>query len=67
MIRYAAIGDSYTIGEAVAEEERWPNLLVGHLREAGVEIEIVANPSVTGWTTQDLIDKELPVYRYSAQ
>jgi lysophospholipase L1-like esterase len=65
MIRYAAIGDSYTIGEAVAEEERWPNLLVGDLREAGVEIEIVANPSATGWTTQDLIDKELPVYRDS--
>ena len=65
MIRYAAIGDSYTIGEAVAEEERWPNLLVGHLREAGVEIEIVANPSATGWTTQDLIDKELPLYRES--
>jgi len=65
MIRYAALGDSYTIGEAVGEEERWPNLLVGHLREAGVEIEIVANPSATGWTTQDLIDKELPVYRES--
>jgi lysophospholipase L1-like esterase len=65
MIRYAAIGDSYTIGEAVTEEERWPNLLVDHLREAGVDIEIVANPSVTGWTTQDLIDKELPVYRDS--
>ena len=65
MIRYAALGDSYTIGEAVAEDERWPNLLVGHLREAGVEIEIVANPSATSWTTQDLIDKELPVYRDS--
>jgi len=63
MIRYAALGDSYTIGEAVAEDERWPNLLVAHLREAGIEIKIVANPSVTGWTTQDLIDKELPVYR----
>ncbi|MBL4755549.1 MAG: SGNH/GDSL hydrolase family protein [Flavobacteriales bacterium] len=63
MIRYAALGDSYTIGEAVAEEERWPNLLVAHLQEAGVEIKIVANPSVTGWTTQDLIDKELPIYR----
>ena len=63
MIRYAALGDSYTIGEAVAEEERWPNLLVAHLQEAGIEIKIVANPSVTGWTTQDLIDKELPIYR----
>ena len=62
MIRYAALGDSYTIGELVAEDERWPNLMVRHLKEAGIEIEIVANPSVTGWTTQDLIDKELPVY-----
>ena len=65
MIRYAALGDSYTIGEAVEEEERWPNLMVEHLKEAGVEIKIVANPSVTGWTTQDLIEKELPVYKAS--
>ena len=63
MIRYAALGDSYTIGEAVAENERWPNLMTTHLNEAGIPIQIVANPSVTGWTTQDLIDKELPVYR----
>ena len=63
MIRYAAIGDSYTIGESVEEGERWPNLMVAHLNENGTAIEIVANPSATGWTTQDLIDKELPVYR----
>ncbi len=65
MIRYAAIGDSYTIGENVEEEERWPNLMVRHLNENGIAIEIVANPSVTGWTTQDLIDKELPIFRES--
>lgn len=63
MIRYAALGDSYTIGEGVKEAERWPNLMVTHLIENGVEIQIVANPSVTGWTTKDLIDKELSVYR----
>lgn len=65
MIRYAAIGDSYTIGESVEEAERWPNLMVKHLNENGIAIEIVANPSVTGWTTQDLIDKELPIFRAS--
>ncbi|HHZ64279.1 MAG TPA: SGNH/GDSL hydrolase family protein [Flavobacteriales bacterium] len=65
MIRYAAIGDSYTIGESVEEGERWPNLMVSHLKQNGIAIEIVANPSVTGWTTQDLIDKELPIFRSS--
>ena len=65
MIRYAALGDSYTIGEGVEEAQRWPNILVRHLNGNGIDIEIVANPSVTGWTTQDLIDKELPIYRDS--
>lgn len=65
MIRYTALGDSYTIGESVQEDERWPNLMVSHLQEAGIDIQIVANPSVTGWTTRDLIEKELPIYRDS--
>ena len=64
-IRYAAIGDSYTIGEGVNENERWPNLLAEHLKQEGIELEIVCNPSVTGWTTQQVIDNELPVYRKS--
>ena len=61
-IRYAAIGDSYTIGESVKEQERFPNLLVRDLKTKGLLLEIVINPAVTGWTTQDLIDKELPLY-----
>jgi len=64
-ICYVAIGDSYTIGELVKEHERWPNLLTRHLRQNGINIELVANPSRTGWTTQDAIDKELPVYNKS--
>ena len=64
-ICYAAIGDSYTIGEGVKENERWPNLLAEHLNKARIEIEIVCNPAVTGWTTQQLIDNELPVYQKS--
>jgi len=64
-IRYAAIGDSYTIGEGVNENERWPNILVEHLKQEGITLEIVCNPSVTGWTTQQVIDNELPIYRKS--
>ena len=60
--RYVALGDSYTIGEGVEEAECWPSLLTAHLREAGIDIELVANPSRTGWTTERLIERELPVF-----
>ncbi len=60
-IRYVALGDSYTIGENVKEGERWPNQLVKHLNVSGINIKLVANPSRTGWATQNLIDEELPV------
>ncbi len=61
-IRYIALGDSYTIGEGAKLEESWPSLMVDNLSKIGLNIELVANPSVTGWTTQDLIEKELPVF-----
>jgi acyl-CoA thioesterase I len=61
-VRYVAIGDSYTIGEGAAKDEAWPAILTKHLREKGVKIDLIANPSVTGWTTQQAIDRELPVY-----
>lgn len=60
-LHYVALGDSYTIGEGVAEADRWPNQLVERLRADGASIELVANPGQTGWTTQQLIDHELPV------
>ena len=65
MERYVALGDSYTIGEGVATPESWPSLLTDHLRERGIAIELVANPSVTGWTTAQLIEHELPVFEAS--
>lgn len=63
--RYVALGDSYTIGEGVAPAEAWPILLTSHLRERGIPIKLVANPSVTGWTTAQLIEHELPVVEAS--
>lgn len=54
-VSYLALGDSYTIGESVAEQERFPVILASELEEAGVEVagpEIIAR---TGWTTGDLL------------
>lgn len=64
-VRYIALGDSYTIGEGVRSDDSWPIQLVQKLHDNDVRITLVANPSVTGWTTQDLIDKELPIYESS--
>src|ERR1700760_3535275 len=52
--RFLALGDSYTIGESVAEADRWPNQLALQLRKNGIDIaypEIIAK---TGWTTDEL-------------
>src|SRR5437870_13289327 len=62
-IRYVAIGDSYSIGEGASPNESWPAVLTRHLNEKGLHVELVANPSVTGWTTQQAIDRELPIFR----
>jgi lysophospholipase L1-like esterase len=51
--RYLALGDSYTIGESVLEENRWPNQLASLLENENIktEITIIAR---TGWTTSEL-------------
>jgi lysophospholipase L1-like esterase len=61
-IRYAAIGDSYSIGEGASPNESWPALLTRHLNEKGLQVDLVANPSVTGWTTEQAIERELPIF-----
>jgi acyl-CoA thioesterase I len=63
--RYVALGDSYTIGEGVAPDDRWPHQLVARLGTAGVDIDLVASPAVTGWTTTQLIEHGLPVLERS--
>jgi lysophospholipase L1-like esterase len=60
VVRYVALGDSYTIGTAVAEHERWPNQLVARLREDGTTLDLVENLGVNGYTSADLIRDELP-------
>jgi acyl-CoA thioesterase-1 len=55
-VRYVALGDSYTIGTSVSEAERWPNQLTARMPE----LELVGNTAVNGYTSADLIDRELP-------
>lgn len=53
-LTYLALGDSYTIGEAVDIEHRFPVQLVNRLNDAGISVkqpEIIAQ---TGWTTDEL-------------
>lgn len=53
-LRYLALGDSYTIGEAVDPALRWPQQLVARLREDGMAIADPQIVAVTGWTTDEL-------------
>ena len=52
--RYLALGDSYTIGEAVPPAACWPAQLVRHLRQAGNAVQEPQIVAVTGWTTDEL-------------
>lgn len=51
---FLALGDSYTIGEQVAEAERWPVQLAAALRAAGADIAAPRIIAKTGWTTDEL-------------
>ena len=53
-ISYLALGDSYTIGESVPEEGRWPVQLAAALRERGVPLAAPRIIATTGWTTDEL-------------
>ena len=53
-MKYLALGDSYTIGEGVAEDGRWPVVLARALRAEGVALEDPRIIATTGWTTDEL-------------
>ena len=52
--RLLALGDSYTIGEAVAVDERWPVRLTDMLNARGVGMAPPTIVARTGWTTDEL-------------
>ncbi|MBE5316372.1 MAG: SGNH/GDSL hydrolase family protein [Xanthomonadales bacterium] len=61
---YLALGDSYTIGEAVAEDLRWPVQLVARLNRREFHFDPPEIIATTGWTTDELaaaMDAKYPV------
>lgn len=63
MMRFLALGDSYTIGEGVPPAERWPVQLASLLRKDGIALDEPQIVATTGWTTDELwagIDRAAP-------
>ena len=66
-LRYLALGDSYTIGEGVAEAEGWPMQLARALRIGGLAMSDPRIIARTGWSTDELdaaIDAAQPLADY---
>ncbi len=64
---FLALGDSYTIGESVPEDGRWPVQLAAALRDRGVAIADPRIIATTGWTTDELsaaMDAAEPLPQY---
>jgi len=55
-LSYLALGDSYTVGEAVAVTKSWPVLLANDLSADGISVECKKIVATTGWTTDELIE-----------
>jgi lysophospholipase L1-like esterase len=53
-LKYLALGDSYTIGESVAGNERWPVQLAEALNKKGKQVESPKIIATTGWRTDNL-------------
>ncbi len=55
-LHYLALGDSYTIGEAVPKAECFPYQLAGWLNAESLNVPPPTIVAATGWTTDNLID-----------
>ena len=56
MRRYLALGDSYTIGEGVGAEDRWPVRLAAAAEASGLSLGEPRIIARTGWTTGELLE-----------
>lgn len=55
-IRHLFLGDSYTIGQGVAADKRWPSQLTDSLKARGVSVEASRVIAKTGWTVAGLLN-----------
>src|SRR4051794_31569037 len=59
-MRYLALGDSFTIGTGTTPDRSFPAVLCSRWWDRGIECDL-RNPAVNGFTTDDLIEHELPL------
>jgi lysophospholipase L1-like esterase len=67
-VRFLALGDSYTIGQSVTVNNRWPNQFVAELGRQGYNVEELRIIAQTGWTTaslQNAINQQMPLNGYT--
>jgi lysophospholipase L1-like esterase len=64
-ISYLALGDSYTIGEQVDEDQSWPFQLTTYLNSNGYDVKDPEVIAVTGWRTDELQDS-IAIQNYQA-
>jgi lysophospholipase L1-like esterase len=67
-VRFLALGDSYTIGQSVESNERWPNQFVDELVNLGYNVKELRIIAQTGWTTsslQNAINQQMPIEGYN--
>jgi lysophospholipase L1-like esterase len=55
-ISILALGDSYTTGESVTQNESWPFLLQDYAHQIGLNITAMRIIARTGWTSEDLVE-----------
>ena len=58
--RFLALGDSFTIGTGTTPDRSFPAVLTRIWTDRGREV-VLANPAVNGYTTEELINEELPL------
>lgn len=68
-LTYLALGDSYTIGQSVETNDRYPMQLIQRLRTDSLDYAPPDIIAVTGWTTADLLSAmpdKMPTPAYNA-
>lgn len=55
-LRILSLGDSYTIGQSVATNQRWPVQLADSLVKVGCTTDTIRIIATTGWRTDDLLN-----------
>jgi|GEM_PF-1925582 len=61
-IRYIPFGDSFTAGHGAEPGQAYPVLLASDLNKDSIPIKLVINEGIGGYTTQQALTTELPVF-----